>query len=87
MSQEYFVHGDFQHFNLVWSREPLRGIVDWTCSDLGVPKRDVGHRRLNLAILWRADGAENVRRCYEAEAGPRTDAYWDLHAALGFLPG
>jgi aminoglycoside phosphotransferase (APT) family kinase protein len=82
-----FVHGDFQHFNFVWSREKLRGIVDWTFSGLGVPERDVGHCRLNFAILWGANAAEDFRRCYEAEAGRRTVAYWDLHAALGFLPG
>lgn len=85
--QPCFVHGDFQHFNLVWSRERLRGIVDWTFSGLGVPERDVGHCRLNLAILWGAEAAEDFRRCYESEAGRRVDPYWDLHAALGFLPG
>jgi aminoglycoside phosphotransferase (APT) family kinase protein len=85
--QQCFVHGDFQHFNLVWSRGQLRGIVDWTFSGLGVPERDVGHCRLNLAILWGADAAEDFRHCYEAEAGRPTDPYWDLHAALGFLPG
>ena len=54
---------------------------------LGMPERDVGHCRLNLAILWGADAAEDFRLRYEAVAGRETDPYWGLHAALGFLPG
>jgi aminoglycoside phosphotransferase (APT) family kinase protein len=82
-----FAHGDYQHFNLVWSRETLRGIVDWTFSGLGMPERDVGHCRLNFAILWGADAAEGFRHRYESVAGRATDPYWDLQAALGYLPG
>jgi aminoglycoside phosphotransferase (APT) family kinase protein len=82
-----FVHGDFQHFNLVWSREQLTGVVDWTFSGVGMPEHDVGHCRLNIAILWGADAAEDFRLRYESAAGRQTDPYWDLQAALGFLPG
>jgi aminoglycoside phosphotransferase (APT) family kinase protein len=82
-----FVHGDFQHFNLVWSRERLTGIVDWTFWGVGMPERDVGHCRLNLAILWGVDAAEDFRLRYESLTGRVTDPYWDLQAALGFLPG
>ena len=85
--QPCFIHGDFQHFNLVWSREHLTGIVDWTFSRIGMPERDVGHCRLNLAILWGAEAAEDFRLRYESVAGRPTDPYWDLQAALVFLPG
>lgn len=82
-----FVHGDFQHFNLVWTGEQLTGIVDWTFSRVGMPERDVGHCRLNFAILWGAEAAEDFRLRYESVAGRAIDPYWDLQAALGFLPG
>ena len=52
-----------------------------------MPERDVGHCRLNFAILWGADAAEDFRLRYESVAGRATDPYWDLQAALGFLPG
>lgn len=82
-----FVHGDYQQFNMLWSRERLSGVVDWTFSRLGMPERDVGHCRLNFAILWGVDAAEDLRRRYESIAGREVDPYWDLHAAIRFLPG
>jgi aminoglycoside phosphotransferase (APT) family kinase protein len=75
-----FVHGDFQHFNLVWSGQQLSGVVDWTFSGFSMPERDVGHCRLNFAILWGADAAEDFRLRYESVAGRATDPYWDLQA-------
>jgi hypothetical protein len=42
---------------------------------------------LNFAILWGADAAEDLRRRYESSAGREVDPYWDLQAALDFLPG
>lgn len=74
-----FIHNDFQHFNLLWRRERLSGIVDWTWSGRGAPDRDVGHCRLNLAVLFSVDWAERFRQAYEAEAGRRLDRWWDVH--------
>jgi aminoglycoside phosphotransferase (APT) family kinase protein len=82
-----FVHGDYQQFNMLWSRQKLSGIVDWTSSRHGMPERDVGHCRLNFAILWGADAAEDFRLRYESIAGREIDPYWDLHAAIRFLYG
>lgn len=77
--EECFIHNDFQHFNLLWRRERLSGIVDWTWSGRGAPDRDVGHCRLNLAVLFSVDWAERFRLSYEAEAGRRLDRWWDVH--------
>ena len=41
-----FIHGDYQHFNLLWSRGRLSGIVDWGGGGPGHPDIDVGHCRL-----------------------------------------
>jgi aminoglycoside phosphotransferase (APT) family kinase protein len=81
-----FIHRDYQHFNLLWSRERLTGVVDWGEACIGPPDVDVGHCRLNLALLFSADVAESFRRMYEAEAGRRVDPWWDVHALLAFGP-
>jgi hypothetical protein len=47
---------------------------------------DVGHCRLNLAVLFSAEIAERFRAMYEAEAGRTVDPWWGLHALLSFGP-
>jgi aminoglycoside phosphotransferase (APT) family kinase protein len=79
-----FVHRDYQHFNLLWSRERLTGVVDWIEASLGPPEIDVGHCRLNLAVLFSADIAERFRALYLAEAGRALDPWWDVHALLSY---
>ena len=88
-----FIHRDYQHFNLLWSRQRLTAVVDWVNASSGPPDIDVGHCRLNLAVLFSADAAEDFRRIYEAEAGRAVDPRWDIHALLsysqewkGFIP-
>lgn len=75
-------HGDFQHFNVLWSRGRLSALVDWSSSSLAAPERDVGRCRLNLAVLFSAAVAEDFRRAYEAEAGRPVDPWWDVDALL-----
>lgn len=70
------LHGDYQHFNLLWHREQLSGVVDWTWAGIGHPDRDVGHCCLNLAVLFAPDWAKDFVAAYEAEAGRVTDAWW-----------
>jgi hypothetical protein len=41
---------------------------------------DVGHTRLNLAVLFGAGWVEPFRLAYEAETGRAVDPSWDLHA-------
>jgi aminoglycoside phosphotransferase (APT) family kinase protein len=81
-----FIHRDYQHFNLLWSRERLTGVVDWVQASVGSPDVDVGHCRLNLAILFSADVAERFLQMYEAEAGRKVDPWWDVHSLLSFGP-
>ena len=79
-----FIHRDFQHFNLLWRRGRLTGVVDWTGSCTGPADFDIGHCRLNLAVLFGADRAERLRLAYEAEAGRATDPWWDLYALTAY---
>jgi aminoglycoside phosphotransferase (APT) family kinase protein len=78
-SDSCFIHGDYQHFNLLWARGRLTGIVDWASGGLGHPDRDVGHCRLNLAVLYSVDFADQFTLAYEAEAGRKVELWWDLH--------
>ena len=82
-----FIHRDYQHFNLLWSRERLTGVIDWVGASVGPPDVDVGHCRLNLTVLFSADVAERFRLMYEAEAGRKVDPWWDIQALLSFGPG
>ena len=77
-----FAHGDFQHFNLLWTRGRLTGIVDWSSHAALPPSRDVGHCRLNLAILYGADVADDFLRRYREPIDP----WWDLWETVIFLP-
>jgi len=79
-----FIHRDYQHFNLLWSRERLTGVVDWSGACVGPPGIDVGHCRLNLTLLFSVDVAERFRELYEIESGRAVDPYWDLHALLSY---
>lgn len=79
-----FIHRDYQHFNLLWRRGRLTGVVDWTASCTGPADFDAGHCRLNLAVLFGADWAERLRLAYEAEAGRAVDPWWDLYALTAY---
>lgn len=81
-----FTHGDFQQFNLLWTRGTLSGVVDWVAACVTSPDMDVGHCRLNLTILHGVERAEQFRLAYEAEAGRRVDPWWDLHRLTGYSP-
>jgi aminoglycoside phosphotransferase (APT) family kinase protein len=81
-----FIHRDYQHFNLLWSRERLTGVVDWGGAGVGPPDVDVGHCRLNLTLLFSVHVAERFRELYEAASGRAVDQYWDLHALLSYGP-
>jgi aminoglycoside phosphotransferase (APT) family kinase protein len=79
-----FVHGDYQHFNVLWSRGRLSALVDWGSSGIAPPDVDVGHCRLNLAVLYSAQLAERFRHVYESEAGRRVEPWWDVHQLLAY---
>ena len=82
-----FAHGDYQHFNMLWSRGRLSAVVDWSSSRIAPPDVDVGHCRLNLAVLYSAEVAERFRHAYESEAGRRVEPWWDVHELLAYGDG
>ncbi|MHB8378573.1 MAG: aminoglycoside phosphotransferase family protein [Acidimicrobiales bacterium] len=85
-SSDVFLHGDFQHFNTLWSRRELSGIVDWTFAAVGPREVDTGRCRLNLAVLFSVEWAETFRHAYEAEAGVALDPWWELRSMMSYGP-
>jgi aminoglycoside phosphotransferase (APT) family kinase protein len=79
-----FVHGDFQLFNMHWSRGRLTGLVDWALASTGHPDSDAAHCRLNLAVLYSVDLAERFRKAFEAESGHSMDPWWDLRGIVSY---
>jgi aminoglycoside phosphotransferase (APT) family kinase protein len=80
-NEDRFAHGDYQHFNFLWQRGRLTGVVDWVAAFRGPADLDIGHCRLNLAILYSAELAADFLAAYEADAGRRVDPYWDIRSA------
>jgi aminoglycoside phosphotransferase (APT) family kinase protein len=82
--EEVLVHGDYQHFNVLWCDGRLSGVVDWPHAGTGNRGSDVGHCRLNLAVLFDARTAGDYLVMYERAAGVRVDRRADLRALLCF---
>lgn len=82
VSDVRFMHGDYQQFNFLWQRGRLTGVVDWVGACRGPADVDVGHCRLNLAVLYSAELAADFLAAYEADAGRRVDPYWDVRCAV-----
>lgn len=82
--QQSFIHRDYQHFNVLWQDQKLSAVVDWADAATGPRGLDVGHCRLNLAVLFSAETAEKFLRLYESEAGCRVDPRADITALCSF---
>jgi len=80
----HFIHRDYQHFNLLWTRGRLSGVVDWCFASNGPPDDDVAHCRLNLTVLFSASWAERFRLAYEAVAGRSLDPWWDIAGLMSY---
>lgn len=83
---EGFVHGDYQHFNVLWQKSSISGVLDWTGSWKGPPDVDVAHARLNLVCLFDVAAAESFRLRYEALAGRSISAWRDVAELVGCAP-
>ncbi|MBW3589336.1 MAG: aminoglycoside phosphotransferase family protein [Actinobacteria bacterium] len=78
-------HGDFHPGNLLWSRERLTGVIDWSSARIGPRAYEVAYCRADLTVLIGADAAERFRQVYERVWGQSlgNDLWvWDLICAL-----
>ncbi len=62
----------------------LTGVVDWPHAGTGSRGSDVGHCRLNLAVLFGPGPAADYLAAYERAAGVTVDRRADLRALLAF---
>jgi len=88
-SQRCFIHRDFHPCNLLWQGDRLSGVVDWVNGCGGPAGVDVGHCRINLALLLGVTEADAFLDFYQASAGPSFTyhPYWDLVTLMDFLTG
>ena len=86
---ETFIHRDFHPTNVLWKNNKVSGIVDWPNACSGPAGIDVGHCRVNLALLHSVEVADLFLKAYEeqAEISFTYDSYWDIVSAFDFLDG
>lgn len=72
-----FVHRDFQHYNVLWSRGRPTGLVDWVNASIGPVELDFGHFRHNLLTDFGYDVAERFADLYRAVIGEEPNPFWE----------
>jgi aminoglycoside phosphotransferase (APT) family kinase protein len=82
--QTVLVHGDLHAGNMLFDEHSCVALIDWKSAGVGDPGLDLGRLRMNMAIRYGHDAAEQVLRGWEAETGhPAANlAYWDAMSAL-----
>lgn len=83
-SKPCFIHRDYHPTNLLWTGDRVSGIVDWVNACRGPAGVDIGHCRLNLALLMGLEAADGFLQHYCAQAAStfEYEPYWDLVALL-----
>jgi len=81
-----FIHRDYHPANVLWSGGKVSGVVDWVNGCIGPAGADVGHCRVNLALLHDVRTADAFLQCYVRHAGAAFtyDPYWDLVTLIDF---
>ena len=82
--EHHFIHRDYQHYNLLWKRGRISAVVDWGGASRGPTAVDVGHCRLNLAVLFGPAVADDFLARYQAETATAVDPWWDLSELLQY---
>ncbi|SFB06491.1 Phosphotransferase enzyme family protein [Lentibacillus halodurans] len=88
-AHECFIHRDYHPANVLWKNGNVSGVVDWVNACKGPREVDIGHCRLNLAMLYGPEWANRFLLAYKRYAGKRFtyDPYWDVIALIDFLDG
>ena len=84
--QETFIHRDFHPANVLWKDGKVSGIVDWPNACLGPAGIDVGHCRVNLALLHGVEIADLFLEAYQRHATEFVyDSYFDIVSIFDFI--
>ena len=78
--ERVLVHGDFHPGNLIWSRDRLTGIVDWSGTRPGPPQWELGCFRVELTVLLDRRAANAILTSYQEMTGHEAvdQPIWDL---------
>ncbi|HVF55370.1 MAG TPA: aminoglycoside phosphotransferase family protein [Pyrinomonadaceae bacterium] len=89
VSRVCFIHRDYHPNNVLWKAGRVSGIVDWVNACRGPAGIDVAWCRQNLAQLYGVSEADAFLDAYRllADGSFEYHPYWDLIAAIEFLPG
>ena len=87
--RETYIHRDFHPTNVLWLDGKVSGVVDWPNACRGPAGVDVGHCRVNLALLYSVEVADLFLTAYELHASSSFiyDSYWDIVSAFDILDG
>jgi len=72
-----FIHRDFQHYNVLWSRGRPAGVVDWVNAATGPVEVDYAHFRHNLVFDFGFEVAERFAAIYREVTGEEPDPFWE----------
>lgn len=84
-----FIHRDYHPTNVLWDGDQVSGVVDWVNACRGPAGIDVGHCRLNLAMLYGVQTADGFLTAYDRYSGSAFSyhPYWDLLSLIDILFG
>ncbi len=87
--KDCFIHRDFHPANVLWSGNSISGVVDWVNACHGPEGIDLGHCRVDLALLHGVPVADAFLKAYicNADTSFRYDPYWDLLSVIDILFG
>lgn len=87
--KQCFIHRDYHPTNVLWQDGQISGMVDWVNACRGPAGVDVGHCRVNLAMLYDVQTADAFLHAYIKQAGPdfSYQLYWDIVALIDILFG
>ena len=87
--KECFIHRDYHPANILWKDGSVSGVVDWVNACRGPAGIDIGHCRLNLAMLYDVATADRFLTAYEQNQDDifTYDPYWDFVSLIDILFG
>jgi aminoglycoside phosphotransferase (APT) family kinase protein len=87
--EECFIHRDYHPANVLWSENKVSGVVDWVSACIGPAGIDVGHCRVNLAMLSGVRTADLFLAAYQDYTADffTYEPYWDLLSLADILDG